>query len=124
MLILARRPSETIIVSHMGQRLTIHLVDIRGSKIRLGFTGPKSFTCHRSEVQEEIDQDNAARDKGHSMKAKTAPVCVGVAADPGDPKDGGGDNQRPHKAATTPRQGMSAEERQEVLDSFLEGAHR
>lgn len=50
MLVLSRNKEESIMVGDVE----IKIVDIRGDKIRLGITGPKSVPVHRKEVYEAI----------------------------------------------------------------------
>ena len=60
MLVLSRRKNESIMV---GEDVQIMIVGIRGDKIRLGITAPKSIPVHRMEVYESIhhDKDNEAK---------------------------------------------------------------
>ena len=61
MLILSRQRSESVIVSIPPSTTTtqvaVMVTDIRGDKVRLGFTMPDCVTVHRQEVQEAIDRD-------------------------------------------------------------------
>lgn len=54
MLILSRRKDESIMI---GDDVEIMIVDIRGDKVRLGITAPKSISVHRKEVYEAIQQE-------------------------------------------------------------------
>lgn len=51
MLVLSRRKNESIMV---GEEVQIMIIGIRGDKIRLGITAPKSIPVHRKEVYETI----------------------------------------------------------------------
>lgn len=55
MLVLSRQKDETIIV---GDDIEITVVDIRGDKVRLGVSAPKSISVHRLEVYEAIRNEN------------------------------------------------------------------
>lgn len=61
MLILSRRQSESVIISIPPSTTTtqvaVMVTDIRGDKVRIGFTMPDCVTVHRQEVQEAIDRD-------------------------------------------------------------------
>jgi carbon storage regulator len=55
MLVLSRQKDETIII---GDDIEITVVDIRGDKVRLGVSAPKSISVHRKEVYEAIRREN------------------------------------------------------------------
>jgi len=57
MLVLSRQRDETIMI---GDEIEITVVDIRGDKVRLGITAPKSVPVHRKEVYEAIRRENQA----------------------------------------------------------------
>ena len=57
MLVLSRKRDETIMI---GDEIEITVVDIRGDKVRLGITAPKSVPVHRKEVYEAIQRENQA----------------------------------------------------------------
>lgn len=69
MLVLSRFQDQTVVITVPGQYmangvpLTINVmaVDIRGSKMRIGFDAPKFASVHRQEVFDEIQrqQENA-----------------------------------------------------------------
>jgi carbon storage regulator len=42
-----------------GCRAVLTVVELRGDKVRLGFSAPKVMTVHRLEVQEAVDRDIA-----------------------------------------------------------------
>ena len=54
MLILTRRIGETVMV---GDEIEITVVDIRGDRVRLGFTAPNDVKILRAEVYERIAAD-------------------------------------------------------------------
>ena len=47
MLILERKLNESILV---GNDVVIEIVEVRGNKVRLGITAPRSIPVHRQEV--------------------------------------------------------------------------
>ena len=51
MLVLTRCKDESIMV---GEDVEIIIVDVRGNKVRLGITAPKSIPVHRKEVYKAI----------------------------------------------------------------------
>ncbi len=57
MLVLSRQRDETIMI---GDEIEITVVDIRGDKVRLGISAPRSVQVHRKEVYEAIRRENAA----------------------------------------------------------------
>src|SRR5665213_289618 len=57
MLVLARLRDETIMI---GDEVQVTIVDIRGDKVRLGISAPKSIPVHRKEIYDAIR--NANRD--------------------------------------------------------------
>ena len=57
MLVLSRQRDETIMI---GDDIEITIVDIRGDKVRLGITAPRSVPVHRKEVYDAIKRENEA----------------------------------------------------------------
>lgn len=58
-LVLTRELDQEIVVTHIGERLVISVVEFRpGYKVRLGFKALPSFRIHRAEVQSKIDAAN------------------------------------------------------------------
>jgi carbon storage regulator len=55
MLILTRKLGEKITI---GDDITITLVEIRGTQIKLGIEAPKHIEIHRQEVYERIREEN------------------------------------------------------------------
>ena len=73
MLVLSRQKDESIII---GDDVEITIVDIRGDKVRLGITAPKSITVHRREVYEAIQREKAQKQSEESKDSngtKTPP---------------------------------------------------
>ena len=62
MLILTRRVGETIVV---GDDISITVLAIKGSQVRLGVTAPKSVAVHREEIYERIQKEIAADQKAN-----------------------------------------------------------
>ena len=54
MLVLSRQKDESIVI---GDDVEITIVDIRGDKVRLGITAPRSISVHRREVYDAIQRE-------------------------------------------------------------------
>lgn len=54
MLVLSRNKDESIMI---GDDVEILIVDVRGDKVRLGITAPKSIPVHRKEIYEIIQAE-------------------------------------------------------------------
>ena len=55
MLILTRKLGERITI---GDNITITLLEIAGSQVKLGIEAPKGISIHRQEIYERIRQQN------------------------------------------------------------------
>ena len=51
MLILTRRPAETLVI---GDNVTITVLDITGGRVRLGVTAPREIIVNREEICEKM----------------------------------------------------------------------
>jgi len=58
MLVLSRQRNESIMI---GDDVEIVIVDVRGDKVRLGITAPKTISVHRKEVYIAIQEEKAGR---------------------------------------------------------------
>ncbi|HUV40204.1 MAG TPA: carbon storage regulator CsrA [Sedimentisphaerales bacterium] len=70
MLVLSRQKDESIII---GDDVEITIVDVRGDKVRLGITAPKSIPVHRREVYDAIQREKkekAEKEKAEKEKEK------------------------------------------------------
>ena len=65
MLVLSRRKDESIIVC---DNVEIMIVDVRGNKVRLGITAPKSVPVHRKEVYEALRRKKVDKTKTDAFK--------------------------------------------------------
>ncbi len=54
MLVLSRQRDESIMI---GDEVEITIVDVRGDKVRLGITAPKSIPVHRREIYDAIQRE-------------------------------------------------------------------
>ena len=60
MLVLSRQKDESIMI---GDDVEVVIVDVRGDKVRLGITAPKSIPVHRREVFEAIKREKKEKEK-------------------------------------------------------------
>jgi carbon storage regulator len=51
MLILTRRVGETVMI---GANVTVEIVGVKGSHVRIGINAPKDVSVHRKEIYERI----------------------------------------------------------------------
>jgi carbon storage regulator len=61
MLVLSRQKDESIMI---GDEVEITIVDVRGDKVRLGITAPKSIPVHRREIYDAIQREKAQQASG------------------------------------------------------------
>ncbi len=54
MLVLSRQRDESIMI---GDDVEITIVDVRGDKVRLGITAPKTIPVHRREIYDAIQRE-------------------------------------------------------------------
>ena len=57
MLVLTRQRDDSIMI---GDDIEVRVVDIRGDKVRLGITAPRSISVHRREIYDQIRDENKA----------------------------------------------------------------
>jgi carbon storage regulator len=57
MLILTRRPDERLMI---GDNITVTVLGVKGSQVRLGVNAPKDVSVHREEVYERILSEKKA----------------------------------------------------------------
>jgi carbon storage regulator len=83
MLTLTRSVGETI---RIGDDIEVHVVEVRGGTVRLGFKAPREVTIHREEVYRQIAEANllAAQVTADSLGALAAfapsPTAAGAIA--------------------------------------------
>ncbi len=58
MLVLSRYKDESIMI---GEEIEVTVVDVRGNKVRLGITAPRSIPVHRKEVYEAIHRQETEK---------------------------------------------------------------
>ena len=62
MLILTRRPGETIMI---GDEITVTVLGVKGNQVRIGVNAPKDVIVHREEIVERIRQQSAPQSPAH-----------------------------------------------------------
>ncbi len=68
MLVLSRRPNQSIVIS---SDIIVTVIEIRGDQVRLGIKAPRSVTVHRDEVAAEIKRANQEAAAGPPASAGT-----------------------------------------------------
>ena len=69
MLVLSRQKDESIVI---GDDVYVTIVDVRGDKVRLGISAPKSISVHRKEVYEAIQREKHEKSKQAKVKKEPA----------------------------------------------------
>lgn len=58
MLVLSRRPDESIVLALPdGQLIKVQVVEVRGQIVKLGIEAPPEMPCHREEVYKAIQRE-------------------------------------------------------------------
>jgi carbon storage regulator len=57
MLVVSRARDETVMI---GDDIEVTVLDVRGDRVRLGFTAPRDVPVHRKEVYDAIRRENRA----------------------------------------------------------------
>jgi carbon storage regulator len=104
MLTLTRSVGETI---RIGDDIEVHVVEVRGGTVRLGFKAPREVAIHREEVYRQIAEANllAAQVTADSLGALAAfaPAAAPVDESSGvevSPDEAGAAQDRPAPPAT------------------------
>jgi len=61
MLVLSRKCGERVVVSLNGEAVTIEIVNIKGTQVRLGIVAPKHIAVHREEIWDRIVSEQIDR---------------------------------------------------------------
>lgn len=59
MLVLSRTKDESIVI---GDDIIITIIDVRGDKVRLGISAPRSITVHRQEIYDAIQREKKEKE--------------------------------------------------------------
>jgi len=92
MLVLSRQRDESIMI---GDDVEIIIVDVRGDKVRLGITAPRSIPVHRREIYDAIQREKA--EKKEPQKQPEKEPQANKEEKTGDRQDQKTDNQPPVK---------------------------
>ena len=57
MLVLSRKNGERVVIGH---EIEVVVLEIRGSRVKLGFKGPQEVPIHREELHEKINTHHPA----------------------------------------------------------------
>jgi carbon storage regulator len=68
MLILARRPNESLVI---GNNITLTVIGIKGNQVRLGISAPRDVVVDRAEVHQRKLREPAA--SAHSVVMSALP---------------------------------------------------
>lgn len=99
MLVLSRQRDETIMI---GDDVEITVVDIRGDKVRLGITAPRSIQVHRKEVYDAIKREN---ERAAGLKPDDVADVIDRRAESGSP---GRDKNDKHGSTDDPPKSSEA----------------
>ena len=55
MLVLTRRPGESIVV---GENIVVTVIEIKGGQVRIGVDAPREVAVYREEIYEQVKQEN------------------------------------------------------------------
>ena len=67
MLILTRRVGESL---RIGDDVSVTVLGIKGSQVRLGVNAPKSVSVHREEVYDRINDENSKNSENTEKNPK------------------------------------------------------
>jgi carbon storage regulator len=65
MLILTRRPSETM---RIGEEVTLTVLGIKGNQVRLGIAAPRDVPVHREEIYERLRSEKGCKSEGNIVQ--------------------------------------------------------
>ena len=72
MLILTRRVGETIMI---GDDITLTVLGVKGSQVRIGFNAPKHVSVHREEIYERIRSEQRAAELAEEPRSPRETSC-------------------------------------------------
>lgn len=61
MLILSRRPGESIVIGTGENKIVVKLLDAKGGQLKLGIDAPGTISIHREEIYERIQKEQNAK---------------------------------------------------------------
>jgi len=72
MLILTRRAGEAILI---GDDITLTVLRVKGSQVRIGINAPKHVSVHREEIYERIRSEQLAAELAEEPKSPRETSC-------------------------------------------------
>lgn len=57
MLVLTRRPGESIVI---GQDIVITVIEVKGGQVKIGIDAPRDIDVYREEIYEQVRQEHLA----------------------------------------------------------------
>jgi carbon storage regulator len=64
MLVLSRKSGQCVVIDN---EITVVILKVRGSQVKLGISGPKNIPIHREEVFQKIAKDARSGELLHAM---------------------------------------------------------
>ncbi len=64
MLVLSRKSGQCVVI---GDEITVMILKVRGSQVKLGISGPKNIPIHREEVYQKIAKEARSRELLQTM---------------------------------------------------------
>lgn len=64
MLVLSRKKDEIV---RIGSDIVVTVVELRGDKVRLGFTAPSDIPIHRGEVFDRVQAEQRTNEDGERL---------------------------------------------------------
>lgn len=77
MLVLSRKPNQSIVIS---SDIIVTVIEVKGDQVRLGIKAPRDVTIHRDEVAAEIKAANLAASQAASTPMPELPRPPGAVA--------------------------------------------
>lgn len=56
MLLLTRRPNESIVIGNGDSKITVTVLGIKGNQVRIGVDAPRQVSVHRNEIYDRIQR--------------------------------------------------------------------
>ncbi len=72
MLVLSRKCGERIVI---GNDITVTVLEVRGDRVKLGFSAPVEVPIHRAEVHEKIEEGSSAQEYGVPLATSIPLTC-------------------------------------------------